>query len=148
VKNGTPAVYEALENKTAGAVRGNISNISHLSQSLLQKVYASENYDKSKEEKFNILHSRYEKIKQVLSNPKYKRYFSALPFNSGYFMCIELKDGLKAEEVRKILLEKYSTGVIVFGNLIRIAFSAVPEVKIDQLFENIHSACQDYLGKK
>ncbi len=147
VKNGSAALYEALENKTAGAVRGNISNISHLSQSLLQKVYASENYDKSKMEKFNILHSRYEKIRQVLENPKFNRYFSALPFNSGYFMCIELKDGLKAEEVRKILLEKYSTGVIVFGNLLRIAFSAVPEAKIDQLIENIHSACQDYLGR-
>ncbi|MEI6275519.1 MAG: aminotransferase class I/II-fold pyridoxal phosphate-dependent enzyme [Prolixibacteraceae bacterium] len=147
VKNGTAAVYEALENKTAGAVRGNISNISHLSQSLLQKVYASENYDKSKEEKFNILHSRYEKIKSVLEDPKYLRYFSALPFNSGYFMCIELKDGLVAEDVRKILLEKYSTGVIVFGNLIRIAFSAVPEAKIAQLVENIHLACQDYLGQ-
>ncbi len=147
VKNGTAAVYEALENKTAGAVRGNISNISHLSQSLLQKVYASENYDKSKEEKFNILHSRYEQIKSVLEDPKYLRYFSALPFNSGYFMCIELKDGLVAEDVRKILLEKYSTGVIVFGNLIRIAFSAVPEAKIAQLVENIHLACQDYLGQ-
>jgi len=147
VKNGTAALYEAMENKTAGAVRGNISNISHLSQSLLQKVYSSENYDKNKEEKFNILHSRYEKIKQVLENPKYNRYFAALPFNSGYFMCIELKDGLKAEEVRKILLEKYSTGVIVFGNLIRIAFSAVPEEKIAQLIENIHAACQDYLGQ-
>jgi aspartate/methionine/tyrosine aminotransferase len=148
VKNGTPAIYEALENKTAGAVRGNISNISHLSQSLLQKAYASENYDKSKEEKFNILHSRYEKIKEVLADPKFNRYFSALPYNSGYFMCIELRDGLKAEEVRKILLEKYSTGVIVFGNLIRIAFSAVPEAKINQLIENIHAACQDYLGSK
>ena len=147
VKNGTAALYEALENKTAGAVRGNISNISHLSQSLLQKVYSSENYDQSKEEKFNILHSRYEKIKSVLADPKYNRYFSALPFNSGYFMCIELKDGLVAEDVRKILLEKYSTGVIVFGNLIRIAFSAVPEAKIAQLVENIHSACQDYLGQ-
>jgi len=147
VKNGTPAVYEALENKTAGAVRGNISNISHLSQSLLQKVYASENYDQSKVEKFNILHSRYEKIKQVLKDQKYKRYFSALPFNSGYFMCFELKDGLVAEDIRKILLEKYSTGVIVFGNLIRIAFSAVPEEKIAKLVENIHAACQDYLGK-
>ena len=61
-------------------------------------------------------------------------------------MCIELKGGLKAEEIRKILLEKYSTGVIVFGNLIRIAFSAVPEEKIGQLIENIHSACQDYLS--
>jgi len=146
VKNGTAAVYEALENKTAGAVRGNISNISHLSQSLLQKVYASGDYDRSKNEKYHILLSRYEKIKQVLAAPKFKRYFSALPFNSGYFMCIELKDGLKAEEVRKILLEKYSTGVIVFGNLIRIAFSAVPEEKIGQLIENIHSACQDYLS--
>jgi aspartate/methionine/tyrosine aminotransferase len=147
IKNGTAAVYEALENKTAGAVRGNISNISHLSQSLLQKAYASENYDKSKAEKFQILNSRYEKIKQVLSDPKYSRYFSAVPFNSGYFMCIELRDGLIAEEVRKILLEKYSTGVIVFGNLIRIAFSAVPEAKIAQLVENIHSACQDYLAQ-
>ncbi len=147
VKEGSAALYEALENKTAGAVRGNISNISHLSQSLLQKVYASENYDSSKAEKYGILHSRYEKIKWVLENPKYNRYFSALPFNSGYFMCIELKDGLVAEEVRKILLEKYSTGVIVFGNLIRIAFSAVPEDKIAQLVENIHSACQDFLGQ-
>jgi aspartate/methionine/tyrosine aminotransferase len=147
IKNGTAAVYEAMENKTAGAVRGNISNISHLSQSLLQKVYSSENYDKSKEEKYQILHSRYEKIKEVLANPKFNRHFSPLPFNSGYFMCIELKDGLKAEEVRKILLEKYSTGVIVFGNLIRIAYSAVPETKIPQLIENIHSACQDYLDQ-
>jgi aspartate/methionine/tyrosine aminotransferase len=147
IKNGTAAVYEALENKTAGAIRGNISNISHLSQSLLQRVYSSENYDQSKAEKFNILHARYEKIRQVLENPKYNRYFAALPFNSGYFMCIELKDGLVAEDVRKILLEKYSTGVIVFGNLIRIAFSAVPEGKIAQLIENIHHACQDFLGQ-
>jgi aspartate/methionine/tyrosine aminotransferase len=147
VKNGTAALYEALENKTAGAVRGNISNISHLSQSLLQKIYASDNYDKSKKEKYNILHSRYVKIREVLENPKYNRYFLALPFNSGYFMCIELRDGLRAEEVRKILLEKYSTGVIVFGNLIRIAFSAVPEEKIAKLIDNIHLACQDYLGQ-
>lgn len=146
IKNGTPALYEAIENKTAGAVRGNISNISHLSQSLLQKVYASDNYDQSKKEKYDILHARYEKIKQVLANPAYSRYFSALPFNSGYFMCIELKEGLVAEEVRKILLDKYSTGVIVFGNLIRIAFSAVPESKIDQLIANIHAACHDYLN--
>lgn len=147
VKNGQAALYEALENKTAGAVRGNISNISHLSQSLLQKVYSSENYDENKKEKYNILHTRYERIKVVLADPRYQRYFAALPFNSGYFMCIELKVGLKAEEVRKILLEKYSTGVIVFGNLIRIAFSAVPEEKIAQLIENIHLACQDYLGQ-
>ncbi len=148
VKNGTPALYEAIENKTAGAIRGNISNISHLSQSLLQEVYFSEQYNADKLKKYSTLKARYETIRRTLSNPKYAEYFQPLPFNSGYFMCVELKDGLVAEEIRKILLEKYSTGVIVFGNLIRLAFSAVPQSKIGELIENIYAACQDYATKK
>lgn len=143
IKNGTPELYEALENKTAGAIRGNISNISHLSQSLLQKVYTSEQYNADKVNKYETLKGRYKEIIKALGNPKYKEYFEALPFNSGYFMCIELKDSLNAEEIRKILLEKYSTGVIVFGNLIRLAFSAVPQSKIALLIENIYSACKE-----
>lgn len=143
IKNGTPELYEALENKTAGAIRGNISNISNLSQSLLQKVYFSEHYKEDKQNKYDTLKSRYKEIIKTLSNKKYKEYFQALPFNSGYFMCIQLKDSLNAEDIRKILLEKYSTGVIVFGNLIRLAFSAVPQSKITLLIENIYSACRE-----
>lgn len=145
VKNGTSELYEALENKTAGAVRGNISNVSHLSQSLLYKAYFSPQYDEDKKDKFITLKSRYQSIIQALSDPKYSEFFTALPFNSGYFMCIELKDPLKAEAIRKILLDKYSTGVIVFGNLIRLAFSAVPQSKIPELIENIYLACNDYM---
>ena len=144
VKNGTAELYEALENKTAGAVRGNISNVSHLSQSLLYKAYFSDAYEADKKEKFETLKSRYQTIIQVLENPKYLEYFAALPFNSGYFMCIELKASLNAEAIRKILLDKYSTGVIVFENLIRLAFSAVPKSKIPELIENIYLACRDY----
>jgi aspartate/methionine/tyrosine aminotransferase len=145
VKNGTPVLYEALENKTAGAVRGNISNVSHLSQSLLYNAYFSAEYDADKKEKYATLNSRYQTIIQVLNDQKYLRYFKALPFNSGYFMCVELKDTLNAEAIRKILLDKYSTGVIVFGNLIRVAFSAVPQSKIPDLFENIYLACKDFI---
>jgi len=145
VKNGTAELFEALENKTAGAVRGNISNVSHLSQSLLYKAYFSSQYEQDKKEKFITLRDRYKSIIVALENPKYSEFFTALPFNSGYFMCIELKDPLKAEAIRKILLDKYSTGVIVFGNLIRLAFSAVPQSKIPDLIENIYLACKDYL---
>ncbi len=148
VKNGNPELYEALENKTAGAVRGNISNVSHLSQSLLYKAYFSAQYEEDKKAKYVTLKSRYQSIIQVLSDQKYSEYFVALPFNSGYFMCIELKDPLKAEAIRKILLEKYSTGVIVFGNLIRLAFSAVPQSKVSELIENIYLACKDYMEQK
>lgn len=147
VKNGTAELYEALENKTAGAIRGNISNISNLTQSLLQKVYTSENYNQDKINKYNTLKARYKEIRKTLTDPKYKEYFEALPFNSGYFMCIQVRKGINAEEIRRILLEKYDTGVIVFGDLIRLAFSAVPQSKIASLLENIYLACKDYNAK-
>lgn len=147
VKNGTAELYEALENKTAGAIRANISNISNLTQSLLQKVYTSESYSHDKVNKFNTLKGRYLEIRKTLSNSKYSEYFEALPFNSGYFMCIRVKNGLNAEEIRKILLDKYDTGVIVFGDIIRLAFSAVPQSKIASLIENIYLACKDYSSK-
>ncbi|HEY9124713.1 MAG TPA: aminotransferase class I/II-fold pyridoxal phosphate-dependent enzyme [Bacteroidales bacterium] len=143
IKGGTAELYEALENKTAGAVRGNISNISNLSQSLLYKVYTSASYEDSKKQKFEILKSRYNILRNELNKPGYSEYFEALPFNSGYFMCITLKKGLIAEEVRKHLLEKYSTGLIVLGSVIRLAFSAVPQEKIPALVENIYKACKD-----
>jgi len=148
VKNGTAELYEALENKTAGAVRGNISNVSNLSQSLLYQAYFSAAYQSDKKEKYATLQSRYQTVQQVLADPKYLKYFTALPFNSGYFMCVGLNDQLNAEAIRKILLDKYSTGVIVFGNLIRLAFSAVPQSKIHELIENIYSACKDYIEQK
>ena len=143
IKGGTPELYEALENKTAGAIRGNISNISQLSQSLLQKVYSSESYDASKNDKFDILKARYSILKQTFTDARYAEYFEPLPFNSGYFMCVQLKNGLEAEKVRKQLLEKYSTGVIVLGNVIRLAFSAVPQSKLPELIENLYNACKD-----
>ncbi len=143
IKGGNAELYEALENKTAGAVRGNISNISQLSQSLLYKVYTAPTYEESKNKKFEILKNRYQILRKELSNTDYTEYFASLPFNSGYFMCIELKKGLVAEEIRKHLLENYSTGVIVLGSVIRLAFSAVPQSKLPELVENIYKACVD-----
>ncbi len=142
-KNGTPELYEALENKTAGAIRGNISNISHLTQSLLQAVYAHEGYESAKHQKYNTLKKRYTLLKETVFKPQYLEYLEPLPFNSGYFMCLKLRKGLSAEKIRLHLLEHYSTGVIVFGNVIRLAFSAVPQAKIPELIDNLYRACVD-----
>lgn len=148
IKNGTPELYEALENKTAGAIRGNISNICQLSQSLLYKVYSDQDYDNSKLRKFNILKSRYDALKETFKISKYAEFFEAVPFNSGYFMCVKLKKNLNAEQVRLQLLNKYSTGVIVLGDVIRLAFSAVPQSKISELMENLYNACKDVDSNK
>jgi len=144
IKGGNKEVYTALENKTAGAVRGNISNSCNLSQSILLKAFENNTYWKEKEEKYAILKSRYDKIQEVLQNEKYKEVFTALPVNSGYFMCIKLKNGLNGEKIRKTLIEEYSTGIINFNNMFRLAFSCVAKDDIKTLFDNIYNACKKY----
>ncbi len=139
---GIKEIYSVLEAKTAGAIRGNISNASMLSQSLLIKALNDPSLTSEKEKNYLLLKKRYEKVKEVLANEKYKEYFKALPFNSGYFMCITIKE-IDAEEVRKKLLENYSTGVIAIGNKLRIAYSAIPTNSIEQLFENIYLSCKE-----
>jgi aspartate/methionine/tyrosine aminotransferase len=143
IKNGSQKLYETLEAKTAGAVRGNISNISNLSQSLLYTIYQSKEYNSYKQDKYSILESRFAELEQVLNEYGDNKYFTPLPYNSGYFMCIKLHGGLQGEEIRQLLLEKYSTGVIVFGDVIRLAFSAVPKQSIRKMVENIIAACKE-----
>lgn len=135
IKGGSDDLYKALEDKTAGAVRGTISNVPHLSQSIVLNALNDANYRRQKEEKYQLLKSRYDAVVDVLN--EYPGSFEPLPFNSGYFMCIKMKD---AENVRQILLDKFSTGVIATGDVLRIAFSATPTDKIKKLFQNIHNA--------
>ena len=143
IKNGSRKLYNALELKTGGTIRGNISNVPNISQSLLLAAYNSSEYDSEKKSKYDILKNRYETVKTVLAqNSEYSEYFSALPFNSGYFMCIKLAEGIDVETVRFILLNDFSTGVINLNNLIRIAFSAVPADVIPELFNNLLLACK------
>ncbi|OGR13798.1 MAG: hypothetical protein A2277_01245 [Desulfobacterales bacterium RIFOXYA12_FULL_46_15] len=136
-------VYESLEKKTAGCIRGNISNCSHLSQTILLKSMADDNYEIYKKEKFELLKKRAQKIKQILINPKYKEAFDVYPFNSGYFMCIRLKD-VNAEKLRLHLLDHYETGLISLGDQnIRIAFSCLEISDIEPLFDIILSGIND-----
>lgn len=148
IKNGSKELYKALEDKTSGAVRGTISNSPHLSQSLALSAFQSENYEKEKERNKEKIKERYLKVKEILkAHEEYGTYFEDLPFNSGYFMCIRLKN-LDTDKVWELLLNKYSTGVICYSekNLLRIAFASTPVAKLDKLFANIYSACKDCAG--
>jgi aspartate/methionine/tyrosine aminotransferase len=146
IKGATPELYSALEAKAAGAIRGNISNVSNLTQSLLLKAFESADYWKQKAEKFTILKSRCDKVVEVLAaHPEYNECFTALPFNSGYFMCVRIH-GADAEVVRKVLLDDFSTGVISFNDVLRVAFSSVDAALIPELFDNIYKACKKVKG--
>ena len=142
--NGDPGpVYDALEKKTAGAVRGSISNASHLSQSMVLKSFQSDTYGAEKEEKLQIMKDRAQEVKQVLANKKYDQAWDVYPFNSGYFMCLKMKT-VDAEELRIHLLEKYGVGLISLGKTdIRVAFSCLDQNDIQELFDTIYQGVKD-----
>jgi aspartate/methionine/tyrosine aminotransferase len=143
IKGGNASVYEALEAKTGGAIRGNISNSSHPAQSLLLAAWSSPAYASEKKRAFDLLKARYDKVRAILAaHPEYADAFVALPFNSGYFMCIRpLK--ADAEALRKKLLADYSTGTVNFGGILRVAFSATPTAKLEPLFANLYKAAKE-----
>src|SRR3989338_3308904 len=145
-KNISPETLTALEEKTAGALRGSISNASQLSQQLVLNALTNKKTQVDQHHHFSLLQSRYRTIKTILNNPKYTSYFTPLPCNSGYFLCLKPTNGT-AEQIRQILLEKYDTGVIAQNNLIRIAFSSLREDQIEQVIENIAQACQEIAQK-
>jgi len=134
IAGGEP-VYEALEKKTAGCIRATISNVSHLSQSLLLKAMRDPAYEAEIKEKHAILTRRANKAREVLADARFEEAWSLYPFNSGYFLCLRLH-GLDAEQYRVRLLEKYGVGVISTSDTdIRVAISCVEEEDIADLFE-------------
>ncbi|MDY6823381.1 MAG: aminotransferase class I/II-fold pyridoxal phosphate-dependent enzyme [Thermodesulfobacteriota bacterium] len=137
------AVFTALEKKTAGCIRGNISNASHLSQSILLKSLQDDNYQREKQEKFDILKAKAMRVKEVLADDKYADAWDVYPFNSGYFMCIRLKQ-VKAEALRVHLLENYGVGLIALGEHdLRVAFSCIEEADVEKLFDTIYKGAKE-----
>ena len=136
-------LYEALEKKTAGDIRGNISNASHLSQSIILRSMENDNYRVEKAEKYDILKKRAERVKTVLSDPKYGKAWEVYPFNSGYFMCIRLKT-VDAEALRSHILDTYGVGLISIGQTdLRVAFSCLEEDDIQELFDIVLKGVED-----
>lgn len=136
-------VYDALERKTGGAVRGSISNASHLSQSIILKCLQSPNYQSEINQKFNTMKERAIRVKEVLADPKYSDAWEPYPFNSGYFMCLKLKT-VEAEPLRVHLLDKYGIGLISLGTHdLRVAFSCVEKEDIQELFDTVLQGVND-----
>jgi len=143
IEKNPALVYEALAKKTGGCIRSNISNASHLSQSIVLKSMQDPRYEREKEEKFNVLQRRAKRVKEVLSDPKYRTAWDVYPFNSGYFMCIRLK-AVDAETLRLHLLDKYGVGLIAIGRSnLRVAFSCMEEKQVPELFDLVFKGVED-----
>jgi aspartate/methionine/tyrosine aminotransferase len=142
-RNGEEQVFAAMERKVMGCIRSSISNCSNLSQTLVLEALKSPTIAEEKAKKAEILKARAFKVKEVLGKDKYKDAWDYYPFNSGYFMCLQLKS-VDPESLRIHLLKQYGVGVIAIGGQdIRVAFSSVEEQDIEGLFDTIYAGIKD-----
>jgi len=143
IKGGSPELYAALEKKTGGAIRGNISNASHVAQSIVLRALRDPAFPAEQHSTREILAERARKVKEVVHRPRYQELWEVYPFNAGYFMCLKLKE-VRAEALRVHLLESRGLGVIAAGERdLRVAFSCVPVEKIEEVFEAIAAGIEE-----
>lgn len=137
----------ALEQKTLGIIRATISSGAHPSQTFVLQALKSPDFEAQKEEKFHVMKGRANKVKALLDSGKYGNVWEYYPFNSGYFMCLKLKQ-VQAEAVRQHLLLEYGVGTIALGDHdLRVAFSCIAEDSLEELFDIIYKAVLDIQSK-
>lgn len=136
-------VLTALEKKTLGCIRATISNCPHPGQTFVLDALRSDKFLEQKEQKYQIMKGRALKVKEVLNDSKFDEAWEYYPFNSGYFMCLKLKN-VEAEKLRLHLLDKYGVGAIAVNKTdLRVAFSCIAEEDIEELFNIIYQAATD-----
>ncbi|WP_379159249.1 aminotransferase class I/II-fold pyridoxal phosphate-dependent enzyme [Paenibacillus sp. sgz5001063] len=137
-------VLSALEQKTMGIIRATISSGPHPSQTFVLDALKSPEFAEQKEEKFQIMKGRANKVKALMDGGKYgNEVWSYYPFNSGYFMCLKLHT-VHADDLRQHLIHNYGLGTIALGETdLRVAFSCIEEDQLEDLFDMVYAGIQD-----
>ncbi len=135
-------VCEVLDAKVRGAIRGGISNVSQLSQTLVERALMSPTLAAERDAKCETLRARAEQVFDVANRPRYAESWQVYPFNSGYFMLVRT-NGVDAEKLRLYLLEEHGVGLIATSPTdIRVAFSCLEAKDVEDLFEALHLGIQ------
>ena len=100
----TEEQYDALMQKTMGAIRGSLSNCSLSAQNILLKGMADPNHAADKKLGIEKIGERYFALKKALKKHEKEDFLKALPFNSGYFMLFWCR--CNAEDLRTLLMNE------------------------------------------
>ncbi|MFD2880489.1 aminotransferase class I/II-fold pyridoxal phosphate-dependent enzyme [Paenibacillus rhizoplanae] len=140
----TRSCWQPWSKKTLGIIRATISSGAHPSQTFVLDALKAPEFAAQKEEKFQIMKGRANKVKALLDSGKYgDDVWTYYPFNSGYFMCLKLLT-VPAEELRLHLIHTYGLGTIALGESdLRIAFSCIEEDQLEDLFDLVYAGIRD-----
>ncbi|AEC01438.1 aminotransferase class I/II-fold pyridoxal phosphate-dependent enzyme [Parasphaerochaeta coccoides] len=145
-KGMSEAQYDALLQKTGGAVRGTVSCSPTVSQAFIRDALKNPETATQRENNVKPLRERYMAMKAAIARQKPTDILIPLSFNSGYFMSFRFTG--KAEKLRLHLLENYGIGTIALQEvLLRIAYSSVDVALIPLLVDTLYKAAAEVMDK-
>ena len=134
--------YDALIKKVMGAIRSSVSCANTPAQYIILKAMEDPRTIPEKMGFQLIMQRRYNAVKRFIEENPDHPVLKPLPFNSGYFMCFHC-EGIRAEDLRRELLEKEGIGVIALGeSWLRIAYSSLDEAQIPQVYQTIYDTAR------
>ncbi len=135
--------YEALTKKLMGTIRSSVSCCSTPAQSIMVRAMKEPKVEEEKLQYRQVLEARYKKVRKFVDARKGHAVLTALPFNSGYFMCFRC-NGISSEDLRQKLLHDYGIGTISIDNAhLRVAFSSIDDDIIEQVYSTIYKAAEE-----
>jgi len=135
------ALGEILVDKCKGLIRSGIGGTVGLSQVLTEVELGDPRHAAEFERVRATLERRCQQLKAALAKPT--RHWRVFPFNAGCFCLLELREGLRAEDVRQRMIREESVGVVSQGErCIRLAFCSLKEEAIQPLVEALERVCE------
>ena len=132
-------ILSDLENRTAGAIRMQISSSSHFAQAFLLRCLDAPEARRELEEKRRRLAGRGWRAMELCRQGSGAGLWRAYPFRAGYFICLHVETD--SESLRRRLLRQYGMGVIALGgNDIRIALPCLELPELERLFQTLDQA--------
>ncbi|MFX1279625.1 MAG: aminotransferase class I/II-fold pyridoxal phosphate-dependent enzyme [Promethearchaeota archaeon] len=142
-----------INNKSEGLNRATISSCNHFYQTITQKMFQEKGIEKflsSRENVYNLLKKRYEKINSELKKIDDPN-ISIDPNSGGFFLFMNLNQKkVRATEFGDHLLQKYKLGIIPIEkpdeniNGIRIAYCSIDLKDIPEVVNRINLALNDF----
>lgn len=130
----------ALLSKLKTVVRGTVGCPSGPALQMVDRALRDPGLEAAFEERRALIGRRYRRLKEALATLDRSR-MNVRPFNSAYFVWIELGGDLVAEEVRRRLLAERSVGVVAFpaDNALRLAYCSIHEDRLPELVEALRA---------
>lgn len=133
----------AMLSKLKTVLRATVGPASGPALAMVMRALCDPTLDEAIHARLDLMSRRYNVLKEGLARLDPSRY-RVRPFNSAFFVLLDVLPPLAAEDLRLRLLHEFSVGAIAFAsaNALRLAYCSIDEARLPDLVEAVQRAAE------